>query len=87
VIYYIVSRSVKSGGHAPLEKGTEMSRNEISRKTRIMADSLARERLGLSPDDYIRPEYKRDYNIERARALRTLTQGQTYYTAASFPAL
>jgi hypothetical protein len=52
-----------------------------------MADNLARERLGLSPDDYIRPEYRHQYRGEVAAALRQLTRGQTYYTAASFPAL
>jgi hypothetical protein len=64
-----------------------MSRTIISSKIRYLADSLARERLGLGPDDYVRPEFKHDLRIERARVTRVLTHGQTYYTSASFPAM
>lgn len=64
-----------------------MSRTVITRQTRLFADTLARERMGYGPDDYIRPEDKRDYRQEVSAALRQLTNGQTYYTAASFPAL
>jgi hypothetical protein len=63
-----------------------MSKTVISRKTRILADTLARERLGLGPDDYVRPEVLSDLRRERAAVVRTLTHGQTYYTAACFPA-
>jgi len=62
-----------------------MSGTVVSTKNRKLAAIIARERLGLGPE-YIRPEHKRDYQRERAAALRELTHGQTYYTAACFPA-
>ena len=66
-----------------------MSRNEISRKTRIAADRAARNALGgytgyvhqLNKDD--RDEYETVYTA----VVRELTKGQTYYTAACFPAM
>jgi len=64
-----------------------MSRTVITRQTRLFADTLARERMGYGPDDYIRPEHKREYRSEVAAALRQLTRGQTYYTAACFPTM
>ena len=65
-----------------------MSRNEISRKTRIAADHAARNALGgytgyihnLPKDD------RTEYEYVRAAVTRELTNGRTYYTAACFPA-
>jgi hypothetical protein len=62
-----------------------MSRTIVTPKARHLAEVSARQALGYGPHDFVRPEDKRDLNIERARALRTVTQGRTYYTAASFP--
>ena len=58
----------------------------ITKKTRLLADTLARERLGIGRD-YVRPEWRKSYRQEFSAALRQLTKGATYYTAASFPSL
>jgi hypothetical protein len=65
-----------------------MSRTIITRKTRLAADRAGRNAIGgytgylkdLPKDD------RAEYEYVHAAVMRELTQGQTYYTAACFPA-
>ena len=65
-----------------------MSRTIVSTKVRHMADQMARANIGVGniPLKRMQPRDRVAYRNERALAIRYLTKGRTYYTAACFPA-
>jgi hypothetical protein len=65
-----------------------LTRTEVSEKTRRLADRMAREEIGIGSvrEKDMQPKDRIAYRSERALAIRYLTEGQTYYTAACFPA-